>query len=56
VLKPDALHDAVHYIHGMAVPGKQVSLAGRDIYLNVCWACHGIGGNRQGLRQRILAT
>jgi cytochrome c oxidase cbb3-type subunit 2 len=49
VLEPGALHDAVAYVAGFAVPGEHVSvMAGRDIYQASCWVCHGLEGKGNG--------
>ena len=49
VMKPESLRAAIAYMRTLSVPGKHVSvLAGKDIYENFCWYCHGIKGDGNG--------
>lgn len=49
ILSESALRDTLAYLRTLNVPGKHVSVAaGRDLYLGVCWACHGKAGDGTG--------
>jgi len=55
VLNEDALQDVVAYLRTLYVPGKHVSVnAGRDIYVAICWTCHGVDGKGDGPSAKSL--
>ena len=57
VVKKDSLGDAVHYARSLGAPGQHASLAaGRDVYVSICWACHGVTGNGQGPAAKNLGA
>jgi mono/diheme cytochrome c family protein len=49
VVKEESLRNALAYMRTLSLPGKHVSvLAGRDLYQNLCWICHGEKGDGRG--------
>jgi mono/diheme cytochrome c family protein len=57
VVKESALRDAVHYARSLGAPGAHASLlAGHDVYVSICWTCHGIDGNGKGPAAANLGT
>lgn len=55
VVREKTLRDVLAYMRTLSTPGKHVSVyAGRDIFNNFCWVCHGKNGKGDGPAAQYL--